>query len=83
MFLLDDILLAPFKGLAAVCRKVQDAAEENLKAQEKEVLATLAELYHELEVGRIDNDEFNTRECSLLDRLENLRSADATDIDIE
>ena len=28
MFLLDDILLAPMKGLAAVCRKVEEAARQ-------------------------------------------------------
>ena len=75
MFLLDDILLAPFKGLAAVCRKVRDFAEEDLEAQEKAILASLAELYHEAETGRIGDDEFNTRESGLLDRLEGLQSA--------
>ena len=77
MFLLDDILLAPLKGLAAVCRKVRDAAQEDLEAQEKAILASLAELYHEVEIGRIGDDEFNTRESGLLDRLEGLRSARA------
>ena len=44
MFLLDDILLSPLKGLAAVCRKVHEAALEDLEKQEKEILAALAEL---------------------------------------
>jgi hypothetical protein len=79
MFLLDDILLAPFKGLAAVCRKVRDAAQEDLEAEEKAILATLAELYHEVETGRIGDDEFNTRESGLLDRLEELQSARGKD----
>ena len=35
MFLLDDILLAPLKGLAAVCRKVEEAARQDLENQEK------------------------------------------------
>ena len=35
MFLLDDILLAPMKGLAAVCRKVEEAARQDLENQEK------------------------------------------------
>jgi hypothetical protein len=75
MFLLDDILLAPLKGLTLVCRKVHDAAQEDLEAQEKAVLATLADLYHEIETGRIGDDEFNIRESGLIDRLEDLRSA--------
>ncbi len=52
MFLLDDLLLAPIKGLAAVCQKVHEAAEEDLEAQEKAVLADLAELHHLLAVAR-------------------------------
>jgi hypothetical protein len=83
MFLLDDILLAPFKGLAAVCRKVRDAAQEDLEAQEKAILATLAELYHEVETGRISDDEFNTRESGLLDRLEGLQNARGKDTEAE
>ena len=81
MFLLDDILLAPFTGLAAVCRKVQDAAEEDLKAQEQQILGTLADLYHELEIGRIGNNEFNTRESGLLDRLEDLHGRRHADVE--
>ena len=75
MFLLDDILLAPFKGLAAVCRKVQDIAQEDLEAQEKAIVAALAELYHEVETQRIGDEEFNARESALLDRLEAAQSA--------
>jgi hypothetical protein len=70
MFLLDDILLAPIKGLAAVCQKVHDAAQEDLADQEKAVLATLAELHQQLDAGFIADADFNARECELLDRLE-------------
>ena len=62
MFLLDDLLLAPIKGLAAVCQKVHEAAEEDLEAQEKAVLADLAELHHLLDAGQISDDDFNVRE---------------------
>jgi hypothetical protein len=70
MFLLDDILLAPIKGLAAVCQKVHDAAQEDLADQEKAVLSTLAELHQQLGTGLIADADFNARECELLDRLE-------------
>jgi hypothetical protein len=70
MFLLDDILLAPIKGLAAMCQKVHDAAQEDLEKQEKDILATLAELHQLMDAGRIGDDDFNVRECDLLDRLE-------------
>ena len=75
MFLLDDILLAPIKGLAAVCQKVHDAAQEDLADQEKAVLATLAELHQQLDGGWIAEADFNARECELLDRLEACQKA--------
>ena len=70
MFLLDDILLSPIKGLAMMCQKVHDAAQEDLEKQEKNILATLAELHQLMDAGRIGDDDFNVRECDLLDRLE-------------
>jgi hypothetical protein len=70
---LDDILLAPLKGVAAICRTVQKAARADLEAQEKAILATLSELYQQIEAHQISDEEFNTRESELLDRLETAR----------
>ena len=75
MFLLDDILLAPFKGLAAICQKIHDAAEEDLESQEKAILASLSELHQCLDSGKIGDEEFDVREEALLDRLESARNA--------
>lgn len=75
MFLIDDIFLAPIKGLAAVCQKVHEAAEEDLENQEKAVLAALAELHAELDSGRIGDEDFNSREGELLDRLDACQEA--------
>ncbi len=75
MFLLDDILLSPLKGLAAVCRKVHDAAQEDLADQEQAVLGALAELHQQLDAGWIADADFNTRENELLDRLEACQKA--------
>ncbi len=75
MFLLDDLLLAPIKGLAAVCQKVHQAAQEDLEGQEKAVMADLAELHHLLDAGQIQDDDFNTRETDLLDRLDAFRQS--------
>jgi hypothetical protein len=75
MFLLDDILLAPIKGLATVCQKVHEAAQEDLENREKAILADLAELHRQLEACRIGDNEFNVRECALLDRLEACQAA--------
>jgi len=72
MFLIDDILLAPLRGLAAVCRQVQDAARQELDGQHKAALAALAELHKELESGRIDEEEFDVQEARLLEQLESI-----------
>jgi hypothetical protein len=79
MFLLDDIFLAPIKGVAAICRKVHEAAREDLEQQEKAVLAALAELHQELEAHRIGDEEFDRRECELLDRLDTCRQTGGAD----
>ena len=72
MFLIDDILLAPLRGLAAVCRQVQDAARQELDGQHKAALAALAELHKELESGRIEEEEFDVQEARLLEQLESI-----------
>jgi len=78
MFLLDDILLAPIKGLAVICQKVHEAAQEDLEKQEKDILALLAELHQLLDAGRIGDDDFNVREGALLDRLETCQEVRST-----
>ena len=79
MFLLDDLLLAPINGLTAVCRKVYEAAQDELDGREKAILADLAELHKMMDVGQIGDDDFNVREESLLDRLEACRRAAGKD----
>jgi ribosomal protein L29 len=83
MFLLDDILLAPMKGLAAICQKVREAAQEDLEKQEKEILAALAELHQLLDVGQIGEEDFNRRESGLLDRLDACQEAGSRTKEIE
>jgi len=72
MFLLDDILLAPVKGLAAVCRKVEEAARQEIENQEKATMSALGELHRRLETGQIDEKDFDLEEARLLERLEAL-----------
>lgn len=75
MFLLDDILISPVKGLMAIGRHIQETARQDLEAQEKAIVAELTGLYRLVESGQIGDDEFNTREASLLDRLEKAQEA--------
>ena len=75
MFLIDDILLAPVKGLMAIGQKINDAAHQDLDDQEKSIVQDLSELHQLLEAGRIGDEDFNTRETALLDRLETVQDA--------
>ncbi len=72
MFLLDDILLSPIKGLATICRKVEEAARQDLDNQEKGAMSSLGELHRRLEAGQIDETEFELEETRLLDQIEKL-----------
>jgi len=72
MFLLDDILLSPVKGLASICRKVEEAARQDLESQEKGTMSALSELHRRLETGEIDEQQFDSEETKLLERMESL-----------
>ena len=72
MFLLDDILLAPMKGLAAVCRKVEEAARQDLEKQEKGTMSALGELHRRLETGQIDEKDFDVEESRLREQLDQI-----------
>jgi len=74
MLIIDDILLAPFKGFVAVCRHVQEAARQDLENQRSEIIVALAELHQQLESGRIDEKEFDRQEAELLERLESIEN---------
>jgi hypothetical protein len=72
MFLLDDILLSPIRGILWVAEKVRDASRDELAAEGDAITAELRDLYLMLESGRITEEEFALREGPLLDRLEQL-----------
>jgi hypothetical protein len=70
MFLLDDILLFPIKSIFWIFREIHNAAQQELATEAESITAELSELYMMLETGRITEDEFDTREKELLDRLD-------------
>lgn len=74
MFLADDILLAPFKGLVALSRQVQDAARQDLETQKSDLMTALAQLHKQLESGEIGETEFNIQESQLLERLDEIEN---------
>ena len=69
MFLLDDILLAPTRGLLFCFREIRKAVEGELH-DTKSVVCDLQELYMLLETGKITEREFQEKETILLDRLD-------------
>ena len=72
MFLLDDILLSPITGIVSICRKVEEAARQDLENQEKGTMTALSELHRRLETGEIDEQQFDLEETKLLERMESL-----------
>jgi DNA phosphorothioation-dependent restriction protein DptG len=76
MFLIDDIFLAPFRGLTFVADAVYDAAKDHVENERTALRDELNDLYMQLEVGEISEEEFDEREEEILDRLDDLRDAD-------
>lgn len=74
MFLLDDLLLSPVKGVLWVFREIHDAAQQELAGESEAITAALSELYMKLETGQITEAEFDTQEKVLLDRLDRLQA---------
>ncbi len=78
MFLLDDILLSPLRGILWVAREVDKVAQEELANEAGTIKADLSELYLMLEKGRITEEEFDAREKMLLDRLDAISNGAVT-----
>lgn len=70
MFLIDDILMAPARGLFWVFKEICRAAEEDQANEAEDITAKLSELYMMLETGQITEAEFDAEEKALLDRLD-------------
>lgn len=77
MFLLDDLLLLPARGIMAIFREVQKAAEQEMETGADTVRAQLCDLYLLLETKQISEAEFDDREHQLLDRLDAIEARHA------
>jgi hypothetical protein len=76
MFLIDDVLMSPVKGVLWVFREIHDAAQQELAGESEAITAALSELYMKLEIGQITEMEFDAQEKVLLDRLDHLQAAE-------
>jgi len=79
VFLVDDIILSPIRGLIWVFREIHSAAGKDLAAEPAAITARLGELYMMLETGQLNEAEFDAQEKTLLDRLDFLKSASVGD----
>ena len=75
MFLIDDILMAPARGLLWVFKEIHRAAEEDKANEAESITAKLSELYMMLETGQMTEAEFDAEETVLLDRLDAIKDA--------
>lgn len=81
MFIIDDLLASPVRGLMFVLRKINDAVQQERDAQKKATMTELTALHRELDEGKITEDEFNTREHTLLSRLDKMQRDDGDESD--
>jgi hypothetical protein len=74
MFLIDDLLLAPLRGVHFVASSIYDAVQEEVEQERRALRGELNDLYMELEAGNITEEEFDQREEEVLDRLDELQA---------
>ena len=66
MFIIDDLLASPARGLMFVLRKIDEAVRQEREAQEKAAMAELTALHRELDEGAITEETNSTRASSVL-----------------
>jgi hypothetical protein len=77
MFLIDDLFLAPFRGIKFVAESVYDAARDEIENERQALRDEMNDLYMQLDTGEITEEEFERREDEILDRLEALEETEA------
>ena len=72
MFLIDDLLMAPFKGMLFVAKKINEVIEKET-SDEGTIKERLMGLQLKFEMDEIDEEEYDRREDELLMLLEKVR----------
>jgi hypothetical protein len=75
MFLIDNLLLAPVHGIFWIFREIHNATQQEYASEGESLTAQLTELYMMLETGKIGEEEFDTCERVLLDRLDAIQES--------
>ncbi len=82
MLIIDDLLFFPVRSILWVFQEIHNAAQEEQANEAEAITAELSELYMMLETGKITETEFDTREKTLLDRLDGIKERE-TDLEDE
>ena len=72
-FFIDDILLAPIKGIVWIAEKVRDMALEELEDTPEKLQRELLDLQMALESEQITEAEYEKKEKDILERMEVLK----------
>lgn len=79
MFLIDDILLAPLKGVVWLGKQINEVIEKEV-SDEGKIKEKLMELQLRFELDEINEEEYNRDEKELLARLDAIRKAKEEDL---
>ncbi|NQU86935.1 MAG: gas vesicle protein GvpG [Mariniphaga sp.] len=72
MFIIDDLLMAPLKGIIFLGKKINEVIEKEM-SDEGSIKERLMALQLKFEMDEIDEEEYDKREDELLELLENIR----------
>ena len=72
MVLIDDILLAPLKGVVFLGKKINEVIEKEM-SDEGSIKERLMALQLKFEMDEIDEEEYDRKEDELLKLLETIR----------
>jgi len=73
MFLIDDILLSPLKGVIFISNEINEIIEKEM-SNEGALKEMLMALQLKFEMEEISEEEYDRREDELLNLLENIRA---------
>jgi hypothetical protein len=74
MFVVDDLLMAPARGLLWIFQEIHRAAQEEQVTDAESITAELSALYMRLETGKLTEEEFDAEEKLLLERLDRIHT---------
>lgn len=74
MFLIDDILFAPLKGVIAIGKKLNEVVEKET-SDEGKIKEEMMKLQLRFEMDEIDEEEYDRLEDELLEILERIKES--------